>query len=433
MSLFRSYHTGQLMSLSTLVVITFALFASSTTLAQRSATRRIQTTPSIFAVAQYRSKQTGAWSDLNTWERSTDGGTTWNPAANAPTSADGTVTIQSGHHVSLTGSDSVSTLIVNGFIQGSGNLAITGDYTNNFIDLTTGTLSFTGAGSTQTIGGAISAGGKVLINHTGAGGVVTSGGNPSFSTLEVQNGTISLNGSVGAFQLQIDAGGTLVAPAAGGSLDVSGSFTNNGTFNANGGQVYLDGGANVFGNTTFYDLISQGFAGTITFAAGSTQTVSHALALAGDTVNHSGPLMLRSSTVGTRWNIVLAPGASQAVSYLDVQDSNAGGGQTIAAGSSSVNSGNNVNWTFGATAANVPISGRVVDSSGNGVRGARVVITDSRGHTLTATTNAFGYYAFTGVPSGDTYIANATSRGMTFSPRVVSVNDAVGDLNIVAR
>ena len=85
------------------------------------------------------------------------------------------------------------------------------------------------------------------------------------------------------------------------------------------------------------------------------------------------------------------------------------------------------------TAANVPISGRVLSSNGVGVRSARVVITDSRGHVLTALTNASGYYTFTSVPSGDTYIANATSRGMTFAPRVVSVNDALANVDLVAR
>ena len=85
------------------------------------------------------------------------------------------------------------------------------------------------------------------------------------------------------------------------------------------------------------------------------------------------------------------------------------------------------------TAANVTISGRVVSSSGAGVRAARVTITDSRGHTFTAISNAFGYYTFASVPSGDSYVANATSRGMTFSPRVVGVTDAVAGLDLVAR
>ena len=81
------------------------------------------------------------------------------------------------------------------------------------------------------------------------------------------------------------------------------------------------------------------------------------------------------------------------------------------------------------TAANVSISGRVTDSRGAGLRGVTVTITDSRGNRLRAVTNAFGYYTFADVPSGDTYIANATSRGMFFPARVMTVNDAVSDLN----
>jgi sugar lactone lactonase YvrE len=85
------------------------------------------------------------------------------------------------------------------------------------------------------------------------------------------------------------------------------------------------------------------------------------------------------------------------------------------------------------TAANVTVSGRVLTSAGSGVRGARVVISDSRGNSFTAVTNAFGYYIFASVPSGDSYIGNATARGLTFSPRVIEVNDAIANLDLVAR
>jgi hypothetical protein len=83
----------------------------------------------------------------------------------------------------------------------------------------------------------------------------------------------------------------------------------------------------------------------------------------------------------------------------------------------------------GTTASNVTISGRVVSGTGAGMRGAFVTIVDSRGNKLTAATNAFGYYTFASVPSGDTYIANAAARGLTFGTRVVTVNDAVAGLD----
>lgn len=81
------------------------------------------------------------------------------------------------------------------------------------------------------------------------------------------------------------------------------------------------------------------------------------------------------------------------------------------------------------TAAGVEISGRVLDRIGNGVRGARVTISDSRGHTLTVMTNGLGYYKFASVSSGDTYIASVAARGLVFGPRVITLNDSMGDLN----
>jgi hypothetical protein len=81
------------------------------------------------------------------------------------------------------------------------------------------------------------------------------------------------------------------------------------------------------------------------------------------------------------------------------------------------------------TAAEVSVSGRVLTSASTGVRGARVTLQDSRGNTLTSLTNAFGYYTFASVLSGDTYIANASSRGFIFAPRVITVHDAVTDID----
>lgn len=85
------------------------------------------------------------------------------------------------------------------------------------------------------------------------------------------------------------------------------------------------------------------------------------------------------------------------------------------------------------SAADVAISGRVVSASGSGIRNARVTLVDSRGHTLTALTNASGYYSFKAVPSGDTYIAQPSARGYAFGPRVMTVNDSFSDLTFIAQ
>jgi hypothetical protein len=90
-------------------------------------------------------------------------------------------------------------------------------------------------------------------------------------------------------------------------------------------------------------------------------------------------------------------------------------------------------YVTAATAANVSVSGRVVNAYGTGVRGARVTFTDSRGNVLSGFTNSFGYYAINDVPPGDTYMVNAASKGLTFVPRAVTVTDTLTGVDITAQ
>jgi len=81
------------------------------------------------------------------------------------------------------------------------------------------------------------------------------------------------------------------------------------------------------------------------------------------------------------------------------------------------------------TAATVPLSGHVVDNKGNGIRGVRLIMTTPEGRRIYVSTNAFGYYRFESLQSGGTYILQPQARGFTFAPRVVTINDAVADLD----
>ncbi len=60
------------------------------------------------------------------------------------------------------------------------------------------------------------------------------------------------------------------------------------------------------------------------------------------------------------------------------------------------------------------LTGRVVDASGRGIPGAKVLISGSDGGTFTTTTNAQGYYGFD-APSG-TYTIAAELPGYSFTP-----------------
>jgi len=79
---------------------------------------------------------------------------------------------------------------------------------------------------------------------------------------------------------------------------------------------------------------------TVYFNAGSTYSIS-GLTLVGSNGNR---VWIRSSTDNQSW--YLNNTSTHNVSYVDVKDSNASPGLTIAAGPKSIDSGNNINWTF---------------------------------------------------------------------------------------
>ena len=91
-------------------------------------------------------------------------------------------------------------------------------------------------------------------------------------------------------------------------------------------------------------------------------------------------------------------------------------------------------WQPGSapTAAGVSVTGRVLTPDGRGLRNALVTLTDQQGVTRRAITGSFGYYRFDDVVAGQTYVIAVSSKRFQFSPRIVTVNDAVGDLDFVA-
>jgi hypothetical protein len=75
-----------------------------------------------------------------------------------------------------------------------------------------------------------------------------------------------------------------------------------------------------------------------------------------------------------------------------------------------------VQQVVGPTAAAVSVSGQIRDTSGRGIASARVHITDSSGYERYALTNPFGYYRFTDVQAGATYVITASAKGYVFEP-----------------
>jgi hypothetical protein len=135
------------------------------------------------------------------------------------------------------------------------------------------------------------------------------------------------------------------------NFNVGGNWSNSGSFTQGTSTVIFNGaGQSISGTTTFYGLNKTvTSADTLTFEHSQTQTVSNSLTLKGASGNL---LSIRSSSNGTQALLTLDSG-SQDLEYLDVKDNDASGGDTLAAGSTSTNSGNNDNWTFAIVSVNL--------------------------------------------------------------------------------
>jgi hypothetical protein len=89
-------------------------------------------------------------------------------------------------------------------------------------------------------------------------------------------------------------------------------------------------------------------------------------------------------------------------------------------------------WTrdiLAPTAASVSITGRVFAEKDRGLVNAVVLLTDASGNSRTARTSAFGYYFFDDIQAGQTFIVTVSSKRFRFGPQIITVIDAVTDLN----
>lgn len=99
------------------------------------------------------------------------------------------------------------------------------------------------------------------------------------------------------------------------------------------------------------------------------------------------------------------------------------------------------NWAIGAvlvrqfviSASPSSISGRVVNKFGRGVSRAFVDLTNNAGEKRRVLTNPFGYFRFTDVPSGETYIVSVKSKRNSFASQVISVTNDINELIFTAQ
>jgi len=201
------------------------------------------------------------------------------------------------------------------------------------------------------------------------------------------------------------------------ATDVNGNFTlTDGIFDQNaktltvGGNWAFAGGSflsapsvtfdtqatetTISGETTFNNLSCATVSKTIKFTQGTNQTVNGTLTLTGG--SGVGEKITLVSTVNTqKWDITF-PNGTQAVSYVDVRDSDANT-NIVSCYNSDDTGNNNANWVFSTMAITSPTAGKTIGTTpvviGTAGAGDTVLIKDKDNTTvLTTTADANGNF-----------------------------------------
>jgi len=247
------------------------------------------------------------------------------------------------------------------------------------------------------------------VTFNGSGDVTLDPGSSAFSTLTINktNATDTVQVinnplTIGSNTLVIENGKT--------------EFTTDTTFN--GGIQVKDGGSFIC-NTSLVTLI---------FAAGITFTVESGGKLILNGQNFDKEIKLRSGTEGSKWNLILQDGSFHDIKYVDVKDSDASGGNTATA-SFSIDSGNDVNWSFlGGTVYDSQTGDRIKDALVTLYKADSIVYTGSP-QPNPQTTDADGRFFFE-VQAGKYYIESRHKdykdyKGTAFTLTGSSVNENI--------
>ena len=273
-------------------------------------------------------------------------------------------------------------------------------------------------------------------------------GEQSAANVPLVNGTMTIINSTVNGNTATNGGG--VANIAGDTSLTNSTISGNAA-NSNGGGVYsFLGDVNFLNVTVASNTANDGggifaFEGTATFylrntivalnTAPNNPNVSGAVGGLTNSITSGDPkLGALANNGGTTETRALLPGSpainagnNQAASGLTTDQRGAGfpriSGASVDIGAFEAQ--------LAPTAAAVSISGRVTVGE-RGLTNATVYLTNSNGETRQARTGAFGYYRFTDVAAGETYVISVVSKKYSFTPQVVNVTEDIVNLNFTA-
>jgi hypothetical protein len=241
-------------------------------------------------------------------------------------------------------------------INGNVTLSTGGTYTGLTLLVVSGTCTLTSVGksvyeiniepgATVTLADAADIGGSGLFTN----GTFTTNNFNVTTTSSYVSGTLNMGSSTFTVSENwfvdqfgtINAGTSTINLTNTSSVNFDGAYLSGSTYyNLNAGGT---GSVTIAGNNTFNTISSSVQPITLTFTAGSTQTVTN-FTVSGTAGNL---VTLNSTSPGTQFTLSKASG-TVSLDYLSIQDSNATGGAAWYAGTNSTNVSNNTGWIFTA-------------------------------------------------------------------------------------
>ncbi|MBK7888493.1 MAG: T9SS type A sorting domain-containing protein [Bacteroidetes bacterium] len=453
---------------STLVIVLIVMVYQST-----------RTTPARAAVAgEYRSKTSGNWGTLATWEEYD--GTNWVAATTTPVTADNIITIQNGHIVTVAASVSADQIVIenggrinvnsgrtltiangtgtdmvnNGIIGNTGTITVSGGATINhaaggtYMHLQNGgtipnatwnaTSNCNITNITTTLPSQISQNyGNLTWNCTGQTGVLTLNTNMSIqsdftinstgsSRLELNDGFTSRTFTIGGNYIQTGGNLRLTDGWTSGTMNITGSCS------ISGGELM---GNNSNGNSTIAISSDLNISGTgllilSSSSASSTATVNGNLSVTSGTLrlgesNGNGTLNVLGHFTHSGGTITETGSATYTVHFKGTTQQDFTSGGTV---SNSVNFNVNTNAFLQMVAENTAISGGGTFTLSSA---AKLGIKSANGIT---TSGGSGNIVVTGIRSYNTnadYLYNgtvgqSTGNGLPATNRNLTIDNAAG-------
>ncbi len=268
--------------------------------------------------------------------------------------------------------------------------------------------------------------GTTALANSGNGVLIESDNN------NVSGNTIAFNGTKGVVILSNGTGNTIRA----NSIHTNGSTsTHLGIDLGNDGVTANDtGDTDLANNHQNYPILTaasaSGITGTLNSAANATFTLEF---YSNPTVEASGfgegKTYLGSLNVTT-------DGSGNA-SFTFISPVGVFGGEHVVATATSA-SGDTSEFSqsrpfLGPTSANVEVAGHVVSNTGLPIGRTYLTLSDQSGNVHQSLTNPFGYFRFSDIPSGQTYVLSMRSKSFEFTPSSISIaiTSDINDLLII--